>query len=182
MYRLSAAALLPALILLSSVDALPKEIATAPSALAPDLRYMADLLLVIAHPDDDTAVGAFLARLTDEHKRVAVIYCTPADGGGNQVGIEAGRSLGQIRILEARRALASLGIENVWYLGAHATPGQNVLWSRDNWGHGRMLEEVVRLMRLTRPEVVLTWFPDNVAGENHADHHAAGILATEAFD
>ena len=182
MYRLSAAALLPALILLSSVVALPKEIATAPPALAPDLRYKADLLLVIAHPDDDTAVGAFLARLTDEHKRVAVIYCTPGDGGGNQVGNEAGRSLGQIRILEARRALASLGIENVWFLGAHDTPGQNVLWSLDNWGHGRMLEEVVRLMRLTRPEVVLTWFPDNVAGENHGDHHAAGILATEAFD
>jgi hypothetical protein len=37
-------------------------------------------------------------------------------------------------------------------------------------------------MRLTRPEVVLTWLPNYVVGENHDDHQAAGVLATEAFD
>jgi hypothetical protein len=37
-------------------------------------------------------------------------------------------------------------------------------------------------MRLIRPEVVITWLPDFVAGENHSDHQAAGVLATEAFD
>jgi hypothetical protein len=37
-------------------------------------------------------------------------------------------------------------------------------------------------MRLTRPDVVVTWLPNYVAGENHADHQAAGVIATEAFD
>jgi hypothetical protein len=41
---------------------------------------------------------------------------------------------------------------------------------------------MVRLVRLTRPEVILTWLPEFVTGENHADHQASGVLATEAFD
>ena len=159
------------------------ELPPAPPLLHPDARYKADALLVIAHPDDDTVLGGYLGRLTlDEKKHVAAVYCTPGDGGGNVVGFEAGAALGQMRILEARRALAAYGIENVWFLGGHDTPGQDVLWSLDNWNHGRMLNDLVRIVRITRPEVILTFLPNYVAGENHADHQAAGVLATEAFD
>ena len=41
---------------------------------------------------------------------------------------------------------------------------------------------MVRLVRLTRPEVMITWMPAYVAGENHGDHQASGVVATEAFD
>jgi LmbE family N-acetylglucosaminyl deacetylase len=151
--------------------------------LPPDERYKADLLLVVAHPDDDTLLAGYLAKIhLDEHKRVAVIYCTSGSGGGNAIGYEAGTALGQMRVIEAKRALESIGIDNVWFLGARDTPGQNVLWSLDDWGHGHMLDEVVRLVRLTRPEVIVTWLPDYDVGENHGDHQAAGVLATEAFD
>src|ERR1700683_3594503 len=92
----------------------------APALLEPDARYKADVLVVVAHPDDDVLIGGYLARISlDEHKRVAVIYCTSGDGGGNDVGNEAGAALGQLRVLEARRALASLGIENLWFLPGH---------------------------------------------------------------
>jgi LmbE family N-acetylglucosaminyl deacetylase len=155
----------------------------APALLPPDDRYKADVLVIVAHPDDDVLIGGYLARIAlDEHKRVAFIYCTSGDGGGNDVGNEAGAALGQLRILEARRALASLGIENLWFLPGHDTPGQNVLRSLDHWNHGLALDEIVRLVRITRPEVILTWLPDPVAGENHEDHQASSVLATEAFD
>ncbi len=161
----------------------PSEPSPAPPLLPPDARYKADMLVVVAHPDDDVLIGGYLARIAlDEHKRVAVIYCTSGDGGGNDVGNEAGAALGQLRILEARRALALLGIENVWFLAGHDTPGQNVLRSLDHWNHGLALDEIVRLVRITRPEVILTWLPDPVAGENHEDHQASGVLAAEAFD
>ncbi len=151
--------------------------------LLPDPRYKADVLLVVAHPDDDVVIGGYLAKIAiDDHKRVAVIYCTNGDGGGNAVGNEAGAALGQMRVIEARRALAHFGIENVWFLGGHDTPGQDPLRSLDVWGHGRMLDEVVRLVRLTRPDVVITWLPASVVGENHGDHQASGVLAVEAFD
>jgi len=175
------------LLLISVLCISPVPLATAqslaPALLEPDARYKADVLVVVAHPDDDVLIGGYLARISlDEHKRVAVIYCTNGDGGGNDVGNEAGAALGQLRVLEARRALASLGIENVWFLGGHDTPGQNVLRSLDNWNHGLALDEIVRLVRITRPEVVITWLPDPVAGENHGDHQASSVLATEAFD
>ena len=156
---------------------------TAPPLLQPDDRYKADLLLVVAHPDDDVVIGGYLARVAlDEHKRVAVVYCTRGDGGGNSVGNEAGAALGQLREIEARRAWAAWGVQNVWFLNGHDTPGQNVLRSLDNWNHGLALDEVVRIVRITRPEVILTWLPDAVVGENHDDHQASAVLAVEAFD
>ncbi len=155
----------------------------APSLPQPDDRYKADLLLVVAHPDDDVVIGGYLARIAlDQHKRVAVVYCTRGDGGGNSAGFEAGAALGQLREIEARRALAGWGIENVWFLNGHDTPGQNVLRSLDSWNHGLALDEVIRIVRIARPEVILTWLPDPVVGENHEDHQASAVLAVEAFD
>ena len=155
----------------------------APQLLLPDARYKADLLLIVAHPDDDVMIGGYLARIAlDEHKRIAVVYCTNGDGGGNSVGNEAGVALGKIREIEARRALGAFGIENVWFLGGHDTPGQNALRSLDSWNHGLALNEIVRIVRITRPEIIITWMPLPVVGENHDDHQASAVLATEAFD
>lgn len=148
----------------------------------PDDRFKADLLLFVAHPDDDTLAGTYLAKILEEGKRVAVVYGTPGDSGGNQNGPERAAALGAIRQIEARRGLATLGITNVWFLSGHDTAGQDPVRSLANWGHGRVLAEAVRLVRLTRPEVILTWLPMQVAGENHGDHQAASVLAVEAFD
>jgi LmbE family N-acetylglucosaminyl deacetylase len=154
----------------------------APPLTKPDERYKADILLVVAHPDDETAISSYLARaIFDEHKRIAVVYGTRGDGGGNNVGDEQAASLGVVREIEARRALASFGVMNVWFIGAPDTPGQDVLRSLETWRHGNALEQTVRLVRLTRPEVIITWLPCYVAGENHDDHQAAAVIATEAF-
>ncbi len=159
------------------------QVPTAPAQLPPDPRMKADLLLVVAHPDDETAIGGLLAReIFDAHRRVAIIYCNRGTGGGNSAGNEQSNAMGAIREIEARRAVSSFGITNVWFLDGRDTPGQDVFQSLENWGHGARLEEVVRLIRLTRPEVILTWLPDVVAGENHGDHQASGVIATEAFD
>jgi LmbE family N-acetylglucosaminyl deacetylase len=148
-----------------------------------DDRFKADILLVVAHPDDETEVTGYLARaIFDEQKRVAVIFGTRGDGGGNAAGQEQAAALGAEREIEARRALGVLGVTNIWFLGGPDTPGQDVLRSLETWNHGAALDQAVRLVRLTRPEVILTWLPDSVAGENHGDHQAAGVIATEAFD
>lgn len=149
---------------------------------APDDRFKVDLLLIVAHPDDDTLAGTYLAKILDEGKRVAVVFGTPGDSGGNQVGPEHGPSLGLIRQTEVRRGLATLGITNLWFLSGHDTAGQDPVRSLANWGHGAVLAEAVRLVRLTRPEVILTWLPMQVAGENHGDHQASSVIAVEAFD
>jgi LmbE family N-acetylglucosaminyl deacetylase len=155
----------------------------APPSPGFDDRYKADILVFVAHPDDETEVSAYLARaIYEEHKRVAVVFGTRGNAGGNAVGYAQAASLGEQREIEARRACAYLGIMNVWFLDGPDTASQNVLYSLETWNHGASLGRAVRLMRLTRPEVVMTWLPDYVAGENHGDHQASGVIATEAFD
>jgi len=156
--------------------------ATAAPLRAPDERYKVDILLVVAHPDDEGAATAYLARAMDEGKRVAVVYGTRGSSGANEVGAEQAAALGAIREIEARRALSQLGIAEVWFLDGKDTASQNVLQSLSNWNHGETLQQLVRLMRLTRPEVVLTFLPGTFIGEDHGDHQASGVLATEAFD
>jgi len=159
------------------------QISKAPEAPRPDERYKTDILLIVAHPDDQTLVGGYLAKaIFDEHKRVSVIFGTRGDGGGNEMGDEQAASLGAVREIEARKALASYGVLHVWFLDGPDTPGQDVLRSLETWHHGEALAKTVRLVRLTRPEVILTMLPAYVAGENHGDHQAASVIATEAFD
>ncbi|HXM23169.1 MAG TPA: PIG-L family deacetylase [Terriglobales bacterium] len=151
-------------------------------ATEPDDRLKADVLLVVAHPDDETGVSAYLAQLLEQHKRVAAVYLTRGEAGHNNMGPERATALGAVRELELRHAMTKFGIDNVWILDGRDTPSQNVLQSLAQWHHGAALEEVVRMVRLTRPEVILTWLPGFFIGENHGDHQAAGVLATEAFD
>jgi LmbE family N-acetylglucosaminyl deacetylase len=159
------------------------QVPQVPPLPPPDPRYKADILLIVAHPDDETAIGSYLAKaILDDHKQVAVIYCNRGTGGGNTHGMEQNNAMGAIREIEALRATAILGIHNVWFLNGRDTPGQDVFASLENWHHGAVLEDVIRLVRLTRPEVIMTWLPDYVQGENHGDHQASGVIATEAFD
>lgn len=162
---------------------LPTLFAQVIKPIPPDDRFKADILVVVAHPDDETEVTGYLARaIFDEHKRVAVIFGTHGNSGGDATGEEQAAALGAERGIEARRALGVLGVTDIWFLGGSDTPGQDVLRSLETWNHGSALDQAVRLVRLTRPEVILTWLPDYVAGENHGDHQAAGVIATEAFD
>lgn len=157
----------------------PEPPRTAPKA---DERFKADVLLVIAHPDDETGVSAYLAQLLDQGKRVAAVYLTHGEAGHNNMGRERGPSLGTVREMELRHAMSQLGVQNVWFLEGKDTPSQDVLQSLANWGHGKNLEGLVRIVRLTRPEVIISWLPGFFIGENHGDHQAAGVLAVEAFD
>ena len=170
------------LVILTTV-ALRSSAQQAPPYPPPDERYKVDILEVVGHPDDDIEVAAYVAKLIEQqHKRVAVVYATRGNSGGNAAGPEQSKALADIREMEARHSLASYGITNAWFLHGSDTPGADVLKSLELWGHGQALEEVVRLVRVTRPEVIMTWMPNYVVGENHEDHQGAGVLATEAFD
>src|SRR6266550_3010704 len=158
----------------------------APTNPPPDQRFKADILVIAPHPDDESTIAGYLAKaVLDEHRHVAVVVTTRGDAGQNLVGSEQARSLAEIREIETRQALASLCITDVWFLRAPDTFGQDfpdVLRSLETSNHGSSLGEAVRFIRLTRPEVVITMLPATVVGENHEDHQAAGVIATEAFD
>src|SRR5437867_2659128 len=127
--------------------------AQQPSASPPpDERLKAGILVIAPHPDDESTIAGYLARaVLDEHRRVVVVLTTRGDAGGNLVGFEQGRSLGEIRELETRQALASIGITSVWLLRMPDTPGQDVndvLRSLASANHGSALAEAVRFIRM----------------------------------
>ena len=148
-----------------------------------DSRFKADILEVVAHPDDEAFFTPYLAKASyDMHKRVAVIFSTRGGSGVNHFTRERGPAMADEREIEAREACAKLGITNVWFLDGNDTRSQDPLISLANWGHGEKLEKLIGLIRLTRPEIVLTHLPGMFIGENHGDHQATGVLVTEAFD
>ena len=148
-----------------------------------DDRYKADILIVVAHPDDEAFFTPYAVKaLNDMHKSVAVIFSTRGGSGGNRFTAERGPAMANEREIEAREACTKLGIRNVWFLDGKDSASQNVLDSLSNWGHGTNLERLVGLIRLTRPEVILTHHPGIFIGENHGDHQATGVLVFEAFD
>ena len=139
-----------------------------------------DLMFVGAHPDDDTAVMSTFARyLLDEGFRATVVTATGGEGGGNATGPESGISLGLIRAEEERRALALVGVNSSHFLGLldfYFTLSAEE--TARKWGDSYVCD-VVRLVRLQRPEVMVTMWP---GPGTHGQHQMAGRAATIAFD
>src|SRR5271166_2027851 len=72
-----------------------------------DDRYKAEILVVVAHPDDEGFFTPYLARaINDLHKRVAVVFSTRGGSGANRGARERGPALANQREIEAREACA----------------------------------------------------------------------------
>ena len=139
-----------------------------------------DVMFIGAHPDDDTGVMATFARyLLDEGYKGTVITLTGGEGGGNAIGRESGPSLGLIRQEEERRSLAIIGVEAPQFIGLedfYFTLSAEEVQKR--WG-ATWLCDVVRRVRLQRPEVILTMWP---GPGTHGAHQMAARAATIVYD
>lgn len=140
-----------------------------------------DLMFIGAHPDDDGGVSGTLARyLLDGGYKGTVITLTGGEGGGNATGRETGRALGLIREEEERRSLSMLGVDSPHFLGL-----QDFYFTlsaeetEKKWGGPTFICDVVRLVRLRRPEVIVTMWP---GPGTHGQHQMAARAATLAFN
>jgi LmbE family N-acetylglucosaminyl deacetylase len=139
----------------------------------------AHVLFVGAHPDDDSGVVATLARYgLDEGYRTAVVTVTGGEGGGNATGRESGRALGLIRRTEELNALALAGVSATNFLGLQdfyftlSAEETERVWGSD------FVCDVARIVRLRRPEVIVTMWP---GPGTHGQHQMAARAATLAF-
>ena len=141
-----------------------------------------DLMGVFAHPDDETGVAATVAHYAlGRGLVVAHIYATRGEGGGNMVGRQSGAALGLLREAELKDCLRILGVRFCYFLDrldwAYTESATATL---RHWNKEEALGRLVKLIRLLRPEVIVTMNPAPAPGQ-HGHHQAAGILATEAF-
>ena len=164
--------------------AAPASAAPAPPDATTSAGPPADLdaMFVGAHPDDEASTLSTFGQWGSDHDvSTGVITITRGEGGGNAVGPEEGPALGLIREREERAAVAKAGITDVYNLDEvdfYYTVSQPL--TAQVWDHDETLEKTVRILRQTRPEVLVTMNPAPSPGQ-HGNHQEAARIAMEAY-
>ena len=153
------------------------------------------LLLVHAHPDDETiGNGATMARYVDEGASVTLVTCTRGEEGEvlvpelARLAADADDRLGPHRERELAAAMAVLGVTDFRFLGGPGryrdsgmigTPANardDCLWRADL---REAADDLVAVIREIRPQVLVTY--DELGGYGHPDHIQAHRIATYAM-
>lgn len=149
------------------------------SSTNPDL----DVLFIGAHPDDEASRLSVYGQWNEDHGvSTGVVTITRGEGGGNAVGPEEGPALGLIREAEERRAVARADIADIYNLDKvdfYYTVSAPL--TGEAWGEQDTLERVVRVIRSTKPELIVTMDPAPSPG-NHGNHQYSALMALQAYD
>jgi LmbE family N-acetylglucosaminyl deacetylase len=139
-------------------------------------RVTTRILYITAHPDDESAaVLTYLAR--GLHADVALLSITRGEGGQNALGPEQAPQLGLIRTQELLAATRGYGVKLYFTrakdFGFSKTPEE----TEKIWGDA-VLEDMVRVIRVYRPNIVINNFGGVHSGHGH--HQTAGLWAPKA--
>ncbi|HEU0102635.1 MAG TPA: N-acetyl-1-D-myo-inositol-2-amino-2-deoxy-alpha-D-glucopyranoside deacetylase [Mycobacteriales bacterium] len=187
-----------------ALDADEAVLAAAEAAVegAPDILDLTPLdhphrlLLVHAHPDDETiGTGATMAKYAAQGDLVTLVTCTLGEEGEvlvpelAELASDRTDGLGRHRIEELATAMEALRVTDHRFLGGPGrwrdsgmmgTPQNDrpdCFWQADL---GEATRELVAVMREVRPQVVVTY--DANGGYGHPDHIQAHRVAVAAFD
>lgn len=151
------------------------------------------LLLVHAHPDDETINnGVTMAKYVDLGASVTLITCTRGeegdilvDGLGHLAASQDDR-LGEHRVIELAKAMDILGVKDHRFLGHYRDSGMmgsesnkraTSFWQADV---EKASDELVKIIDEIKPHVLITY--DEFGGYGHPDHiqtHRVAMRASE---
>ena len=155
------------------------------------------LLLVHAHPDDETINnGATMAKYAAEGVQVTLVTCTRGEEGEVLVeslaNLASSRDdkLGEHREIELKNAMAHLGINDFRFLGSPnkkwrdsgmigttQNERKDVFWQADLT---EAAQELVKIILEIKPQVLITY--DEFGGYGHPDHIKANQVAMLAAE
>lgn len=160
-------------------------------ALAPHSHH--SLLLVHAHPDDETINnGATMAKYVAEGAHVTLVTCTRGEEGEVLVPELAhlasthDDTLGDHRIKELAEAMTILGVKDHRFIGNWRDSGMmgtdqnkrpDVFWNVDV---DQAAKELVQVILDVKPQVMITY--DDNGGYGHPDHIQAHRVAMRAAE
>jgi LmbE family N-acetylglucosaminyl deacetylase len=134
----------------------------------------ADVLLVVAHPDDDTIFAGTLALLRHSGIAVQVVYLTSGEDGIDRTGqYQPGEALARARRVELLRALSVLGVDRPPVVlefpdgKVKDVPIQSIE------------QQILAILQVTHPSTVFAFGEDGYTG--HPDHQAAGEATENAL-
>src|SRR6187549_1781118 len=144
------------------------------------LNVLGSVLYVAAHPDDEnTRLLAYFSK--EKLYRTGYLSLTRGDGGQNLIGNEQGVELGLIRTQELLAARRIDGAEQFFTRAYDFGFSKSASEALKFWGHDKILEDIVWVIRNFRPDVIITRFPTTGEG-GHGHHTASALLAEEAFE
>lgn len=140
----------------------------------PEATQPRKVMGIFAHPDDpEFFSGATFARWAAEGAEITFVLATSGDKGSEDPDMTHER-LAALREDEERNAARVLGVNEVVFLRyPDGTLEPNLQLRRD----------ITRLIRMKKPETVVTCDPKNIYGDgfiNHPDHRAIGTAVIDA--
>ncbi len=137
------------------------------------------LLVIGAHPDDeDTSLLALVSR--GHGGEAAYLALSRGEGGQNLIGGELGVPLGLLRTQELVSARRIDGGRQFFTRAYDFGYTRSLEETLQLWPKEVLLEDVVRVVRRFRPQVMVSIFAAD-GGTGHGQHQAAGVVAHEAF-
>jgi LmbE family N-acetylglucosaminyl deacetylase len=137
------------------------------------------MLHIAAHPDDEnTQLITYFAKARGY--RAAYLSLTRGDGGQNEIGPEFDEKLGVARTQELLAARRLDGGRQFFTRAIDFGYSKTVAETLQFWDRKEVLGDVVRVIRIFRPDVVVTRF-STTGGGTHGHHTASGVLGVEAF-
>jgi N-acetyl-1-D-myo-inositol-2-amino-2-deoxy-alpha-D-glucopyranoside deacetylase len=149
---------------------------------------MGTLLLVHAHPDDESiSTGGVMMKAKAHGHRIVLVTATRGEAGEiyNMDEAASRPRLGEIRTEELRAADEILGVDRQEFLGYRDSGMVDTPDNKDPRSfHQAKLEDAAErlavVVREERPDVVVTYAEDGVYG--HPDHIKAHLVTNAALD
>ena len=143
------------------------------------LHTRASLLMLTAHPDDEDG-GMLTYQSRGQGVRTILLTLNRGEGGQNVMSDNFWDALGLVRTEELLAADRYYGVQQFWTTVADFGFSKTRDEALQVWGHDRLLEDAVRVVRMTRPLVVTSVFVGGPT-DGHGQHGAAGQIAQEVF-
>jgi LmbE family N-acetylglucosaminyl deacetylase len=144
------------------------------------LRTTATVLHTTAHPDDED--GAMLVWLTrNQGARTGLLTLNRGEGGANLIGPELFDALGLVRTEELLAAGRYYGVDQFFTRVADFGFSKRLDETLEHWGKENVLRDVVRVVRLYRPDILISRFHGKPR-DGHGNHQTAGLMSHEVFE
>ncbi len=143
------------------------------------LHTWASLMTIVAHPDDEDG-GMLTYESRGQGVRASLMTLTRGEGGQNVMSSEADDALGLIRTNELLKADEYYGVDQYWGRVADYGFSKTIDEAFQQWGHDRVLYDVVRAVRMDRPLVITASFIGGIT-DGHGQHQVSGEIAQEVF-
>ncbi|MCB1196924.1 MAG: PIG-L family deacetylase [Deltaproteobacteria bacterium] len=157
------------------------------------------ILLLLAHPDDETMLGSFLLQWRNAGHEVRAIYFTAGEGGKMFKGLDehgqaqyevvAAEELKKIRCQELQSAALGYGIDDHLMLDQGDVPLRdqqgkpvrdvNLFLGANIWDQGTIAQKIKAYVASYQADIVVTMSMDQDA---HAHHKAVRFITQQLWD